>query len=69
MVGDPLVRTEAVLAAGAFDLSNSESSEFIGRAVAASASDSDAGRRVVDRLSNTEVIAMQATCPVNSVRA
>jgi NAD(P)-dependent dehydrogenase (short-subunit alcohol dehydrogenase family) len=30
-----LVRTEAVLAAGVFDLSNSESPEFIGRAVAA----------------------------------
>ncbi|HUR34436.1 MAG TPA: SDR family NAD(P)-dependent oxidoreductase [Vicinamibacterales bacterium] len=34
-----LVRTEAVLAAGVFDLSNSESPEFIGRAVAALASD------------------------------
>lgn len=34
-----LVRTEAVLAAGAFDLSNSESPEFIGRAVAALARD------------------------------
>src|SRR5262249_48378933 len=34
-----LVRTEAVLAAGVFDLSNSESREFIGRAVAALASD------------------------------
>ena len=30
-----LVRTEAVLNAGVFDLSNSESPEFIGRAVAA----------------------------------
>ena len=30
-----LVRTEAVLAAGVFDLSNSESPEFVGRAVAA----------------------------------
>jgi len=30
-----LVRTEAVLAAGVFDLSNSESPEFTGRAVAA----------------------------------
>lgn len=35
-----LVRTEAVLAAGVFDLSNSESPEFIGRAVAALAHDS-----------------------------
>jgi dehydrogenase/reductase SDR family member 1 len=34
-----LVRTEAVLAAGVFDLSNSESPEFIGRAVAALAGD------------------------------
>ncbi len=30
-----LVRTEAVLASGAFDLSNSESAEFIGRVIAA----------------------------------
>jgi len=37
-----LVRTEAVLAAGVFDLSNSESPEFIGRAVAALAGDPDA---------------------------
>lgn len=36
-----LVRTEAVLAAGVFDLSNSESPEFIGRAVAALADDPD----------------------------
>ena len=34
-----LVRTEAVLAAGVFDLANSESPEFTGRAVAALASD------------------------------
>ncbi len=40
-----LVRTEAVLAAGVFDLSNSESPEFIGRAVAALASDPDIARR------------------------
>lgn len=39
-----LVRTEAVLAAGVFDLSNSESPEFIGRAVAALAGDPDALR-------------------------
>ena len=39
-----LVRTEAVLAAGVFDLSNSESPEFIGRAVAALASDPDSLR-------------------------
>jgi NAD(P)-dependent dehydrogenase (short-subunit alcohol dehydrogenase family) len=39
-----LVRTEAVLAAGVFDLSNSESPEFIGRAVAALASDSSVAR-------------------------
>lgn len=36
-----LVRTEAVLAAGVFDLSNSESPEFGGRAVAALAADPD----------------------------
>ena len=40
-----LVRTEAVLAAGVFDLSNSESPEFEGRAVAALAADPDAQRR------------------------
>ncbi len=34
-----LVRTEGVLAAGVFDLSNSESPEFLGRAVAALAND------------------------------
>ena len=34
-----LVRTEAVVAAGVFDLSNSESPEFIGRAVVALATD------------------------------
>jgi dehydrogenase/reductase SDR family member 1 len=36
-----LVRTEAVLAAGVFDLSNSESPEFVGRAVAALRGDPD----------------------------
>jgi NAD(P)-dependent dehydrogenase (short-subunit alcohol dehydrogenase family) len=40
-----LVRTEAVLAAGVFDLSNSESPEFTGRAVAALAGDPDVLRR------------------------
>ena len=40
-----LVRTEAVLAAGIFDLSNSESPEFIGRAVAALAGDPNVSRR------------------------
>ena len=40
-----LVRTESVLAAGVFDLSNSESPEFIGRAVAALARDGDVIRR------------------------
>ena len=40
-----LVRTEGVLAAGVFDLSNSESPEFIGRAVAALAGDPDAIQR------------------------
>jgi dehydrogenase/reductase SDR family member 1 len=40
-----LVRTEAVLAAGVFDLSNSESPEFIGRAVAHLANDPDVSRR------------------------
>jgi len=39
-----LVRTEAVLAAGVFDLSNSESPEFIGRAVAALAGDANVSR-------------------------
>jgi NAD(P)-dependent dehydrogenase (short-subunit alcohol dehydrogenase family) len=39
-----LVRTEAVLAAGTFHLSNSESPEFVGRAVAALAADPGAGR-------------------------
>lgn len=39
-----LVRTEAVLAAGVFDLSNSESPEFLGRAVAALALDEDSMR-------------------------
>lgn len=39
-----LVRTEAVLAAGVFDLSNSESPEFIGRAVAALAGDPQSSR-------------------------
>lgn len=40
-----LVRTEAVLGAGVFDLTNSESPEFIGRAVAALSADPDALRR------------------------
>ena len=40
-----LVRTESVLAAGIFDLSNSESPEFIGRAVAALANDPEVLRR------------------------
>src|SRR5438093_10110076 len=40
-----LVRTEAVLAAGVFDLSNAESPEFIGRAVAALAGDPHVSRR------------------------
>jgi dehydrogenase/reductase SDR family protein 1 len=40
-----LVRTESVLAAGVFDLSNSESPEFIGRAVASLAADPDVLRR------------------------
>jgi NAD(P)-dependent dehydrogenase (short-subunit alcohol dehydrogenase family) len=39
-----LVRTEAVLAAGVFDLSSSESPEFLGRAVAALALDANAIR-------------------------
>jgi dehydrogenase/reductase SDR family member 1 len=47
-----LVRTEAVLAAGVFDLSNSESPEFIGRAVAALASDAK-----VSRLNGSVVVA------------
>jgi NAD(P)-dependent dehydrogenase (short-subunit alcohol dehydrogenase family) len=40
-----LVRTESVLAAGVFDLSNSESPEFIGRAIAALAADAQVARR------------------------
>jgi dehydrogenase/reductase SDR family member 1 len=40
-----LVRTEAVLGAGVFDLSNSESPEFIGRAVAALSDDAAVLRR------------------------
>jgi NAD(P)-dependent dehydrogenase (short-subunit alcohol dehydrogenase family) len=40
-----LVRTEAVLAAGCFDLSNSESPEFIGRVIAALAEDPNVSRR------------------------
>lgn len=40
-----LVRTEAVLAAGVFDMENSESPEFIGRAVAALANDPDSLHR------------------------
>ena len=39
-----LVRTEGTMAAGVFDFSNSESPEFIGRAVAAVADDPDAMR-------------------------
>ena len=39
-----LVRTESVLAAGVFDLSNSESPEFVGRAVIALANDPEAMR-------------------------
>jgi NAD(P)-dependent dehydrogenase (short-subunit alcohol dehydrogenase family) len=42
--GITVVSTEGVLAAGVFDLSNSESPEFIGRAVAALASDSNVAR-------------------------
>jgi len=40
-----LVRTEAVLAAGCFDLSNSESPEFIGRVIAALAADPNVSSR------------------------
>ena len=40
-----LVRTESVLAAGIFDLSNSESPEFVGRAVVALANDPQVLRR------------------------
>jgi len=39
-----LVKTEAVIAAGVFDLSKAESPEFLGRAVAALASDPDVAR-------------------------
>ncbi len=51
-----LVRTEAVLAAGVFDLSNSESPEFIGRAVAALATDP----RVLERSGQVLVAAALA---------
>jgi NAD(P)-dependent dehydrogenase (short-subunit alcohol dehydrogenase family) len=40
-----LVRTEAVLAAGIFDLSNSESPEFSGRVIGALAMDPNAAQR------------------------
>ena len=40
-----LVRTESVIAAGVFDLQNSESPQFLGRAVAALAADPDVARR------------------------
>jgi NAD(P)-dependent dehydrogenase (short-subunit alcohol dehydrogenase family) len=40
-----LVRTELVLAAGCFDLSNSESPEFIGRVIAALAADPNVSSR------------------------
>lgn len=40
-----LVRTEAVLAAGVFDLSNSETPEFQGRAIAALSTDPDVMRK------------------------
>jgi NAD(P)-dependent dehydrogenase (short-subunit alcohol dehydrogenase family) len=49
-----LVRTEAVLAAGVFDLSNSESPEFLGRAVAALACDPS-----VQRFSGMVVVAAE----------
>jgi dehydrogenase/reductase SDR family member 1 len=39
-----LVRTEAVVAAGIFDLSRAESPEFVGRAVAALAADPDVAK-------------------------
>ena len=48
-----LVRTESVLAAGVFDLSNSESPEFTGLAVAALAQDP----RVLDRSGSVLVVA------------
>lgn len=50
-----LVRTEAVLSAGVFDLSNSESPEFLGRVVAALADDRDAMRH-----SGTVLVAAEA---------
>ncbi|HKB13060.1 MAG TPA: SDR family NAD(P)-dependent oxidoreductase [Vicinamibacterales bacterium] len=40
-----LVKTEAVVAAGVFDLSRAESPEFLGRAIAALAADPDVARR------------------------
>ena len=50
------MRTEAVLAAGVFDLSNSESPEFLGRTVAALAADP----RVLDRSGQVLVAAVLA---------
>jgi NAD(P)-dependent dehydrogenase (short-subunit alcohol dehydrogenase family) len=50
-----LVRTEAVVAAGVFDLSNSESPEYLGRVVAALAADPRAMER-----SGSVVVAAQA---------
>jgi len=49
-----LVRTEAVLAAGVFDLSNSESPEFIGRAIGALCTDPE-----VLKLSGSVLIAAE----------
>ena len=51
-----LVRTEAVLAAGVFDLSNSESPEFTGRAVARLATDP----RVLEKSGRVLVVAALA---------
>lgn len=51
-----LVRTEAVLAAGVFNLSNSESPEFLGRVVAALATD----RKTLERSGQVLVAAAVA---------
>ena len=60
-----LVRTEAVLAAGFFDLSNSESPEFQGRAIAALAADPDVLRRSGQALVSAELANVYAFTDVD----
>lgn len=54
-----LVRTEAVLAAGVFDLSNSESPEFIGRAIAAIGADPESLQRWSGRVFTAATVALE----------